>query len=147
MLIGMISGLVLSYVSVEFLNNIYWDVIVNINTNSEAIMGRGILENVLYIVIYMSIIVAILNRCFSLIHVIPDTVLRWIGNTTSFGEYSKGEEAIKGAFDQAAKTTQETTKVLDKVADMGESTGRSLGDTTRKTINKLANFGLDLDRG
>jgi len=133
MLFGLIAGMILSYVMVDFLNTMYaqlitavsggfgnflegWDVGFDfIGRDQLTSMSRmGGIELVMFIVIYVSLIITILNKCFALIHILPDTVLRWIGNTQAFGQYGGGEEAIKGALKAGAGSAQQVAKSAEK---------------------------------
>lgn len=49
--------------------------------------------------------IAIINRCFSLIHIVPDRILSWLGWQSQFGQYSQTpEQEIKQGFNSASGT-------------------------------------------
>lgn len=112
MIFGLISGLILSYVAVEVLNFSFLSVIGSPNLSGvghEAFKNTmqdifyreqsiGPIQLIFYISIYVSLVILILNKCFTLITIIPDKVLNWIGGSHQFGEYTGGEEAMKQKF-------------------------------------------------
>ena len=99
MIFGMVGGMVISYVAINFINAMFFQ----ISGMNETITYFNPVKLLAYLTIYVSLVIAILNRCFSLIHLIPDQVLRWISNQHGFGEYAKGEEHVKAGFDKGAQ--------------------------------------------
>src|SRR5205085_1104289 len=71
MIFGMMSGMLLSYVVVTFINAAFLGVMNQVG-------APGIVEVVLFMGIYTTILMSALNKCFALIHVVPDKVLRFI---------------------------------------------------------------------
>lgn len=116
MVFGLISGLFISQVAVLFLNSTFGYVIgsggpFGGDTSGHGNMGIGGFELIMILAIYLGFVIAILNKSFSLITVIPDQVLKWIGGQSQFGEYSHGaEEQVKGAAGGAAGGIQEAAK-------------------------------------
>lgn len=86
MVFGMMAGMLLSTVGIYMLNAAFHNVVYSITGGSFT----GIIEGFLFIFAYASIVISILNKCFSLVHVLPDRTLRWIGGQHQ--EY--GEEAM-----------------------------------------------------
>ena len=115
MIFGLICGMLLARVAVDFVNATFDFVLLsNAGTamddsgnpvSKTSGYGVGPLQLVLYIVIYVSLIVVLINRCFALIHIVPDAVLRWIGGQHQFGEYAKGEEEVSGMAKSGAGQT------------------------------------------
>ncbi|MBU0456274.1 MAG: DotA/TraY family protein [Gammaproteobacteria bacterium] len=116
MLFGLISGMVLTYVAIYLFNSLFAVAIQSVITVTGGISNTTFWNNlqnlskipdpvqfVLLFVIYVLSIVAIVNRSFSLIHLIPDRVLSWIGGTSQFGQYAEGmEQQVSQGFQSAA---------------------------------------------
>ena len=119
MVIGFIFGISLSYVGVWLLNEglargselAYFD----LSSSFSAVWWYLGL-----IVIYCAAVVTIVTKAFSLIHVIPDKVLRWLsgGIAESLGAESAGQmDTIKGTTMSAAQQTgQAAGKSLEQGA-------------------------------
>ncbi|OAI49490.1 hypothetical protein AYO45_02400 [Gammaproteobacteria bacterium SCGC AG-212-F23] len=106
MIFGMIAAMLLSSVIVFIINQAFSHVIASILNGSKG-QFSGIIEGFLFIFAYASIIITVVNKCFSLIHILPDRVLRYVGgHPEGFGEEQmaqgvKGE--IAGAGGQLGK--------------------------------------------
>jgi hypothetical protein len=139
MVIGFIAGISLSYVGVWLLN-------AGFSRAYKGMLATGptgmawIFSGLAILSIYTALIVQIINQAFSLIHVLPDEVLRWVGGGgKQFGE-AQGEQAVrggvKGDFDQTSKGGADTTggtlgtigKAQEKEKD-SLSVGKGKGDT------------------
>lgn len=100
MVFGLIGGMLISRMAIQLLNDSFNYVMFdtsNINDlnslsgdqdNILAHSGIGPFQLVSYIFIYLSIVVIIVNKAFSLINTIPDQVLRWIGSSHQFGTFA-----------------------------------------------------------
>lgn len=96
MIFGLISGMLLSYVIVTLVNAAF------VNVMRQIYSGPGLVETILFIAAYIGLIITALNKCFSLIHLLPEKVLGWIGGR---GEaYGEGEAAkeVRGQVGSAA---------------------------------------------
>lgn len=91
MIFGMIAAMLLSIVVVTMINAGFIGVMGQIITNP------GLVELILFICAYVSIVLTALNKCFSLIYLVPDGVLRWIGIHGGEGGASAAQEALTGA--------------------------------------------------
>jgi defect-in-organelle-trafficking protein DotA len=140
MIFGLVSGIILSYVAVRFINFSFASVIGMTTGGGDAggtfhyipFAGNahtlGPLQLILYVIIYVGLIVAILNKCFSLITIIPDKVLRWIGGQQGqFGEGDHGEEKVKEAFSGGAH----------KISQGGDAAGKALQGKAEKQGKKI----------
>ncbi|HSW69044.1 MAG TPA: DotA/TraY family protein [Gammaproteobacteria bacterium] len=105
MIIGMMVAMLMSIVVVRFVNTGFLAAVTTIG-------GGGLFEQIIFIAIYTSFIVTVLNKAFSLIYVIPERVLTWIGGPAV--SYQEGEalqaakqavESAGGAATGAAKET------------------------------------------
>jgi conjugal transfer/type IV secretion protein DotA/TraY len=149
MLIGLIMGMVLSYVAFEVLNagfaTIIGDVFyLNNPSPSAPILGLSVevFKHIILICFYVLVSIEIIKQCFNLINMLPDTLMRWIqGGVTGGvgGEATKGAEAIQqaltslgekvsGAYGQAAESG--ISKGFGEVRAAGKEAiakGQSLG--------------------
>lgn len=101
MLMGMVMGMFMIDPLIQLVNDTFYVAAAGLQAGGTwsgiaTIIGLGM--------IYVSLILSIVNRCFSLIHVVPDKVLQWIGG----GAANLGEEGIKdsvkGRFTTAGAT-------------------------------------------
>lgn len=96
MVIGMMTGMLLTNVVILFINGAFLNVVGSMMGNQ----GIGLFEATIFIMAYASLVMTALTKCFSLIYILPDQILRWIhGPTESFGEKAATEAAgeMKGA--------------------------------------------------
>lgn len=139
MVIGLIAGTSLSYVGV-------W--ILNAGWGEAAHMARGqvsgfavIYMPIAFCVIYAALGVAMLHKAFSLIHIIPDKVLRWLsgGHQESLGAESAGEalSMAKGGTSTAAQYGgQGVGQGQGAVAQSQQSHGAQMDSEARAEQNK-----------
>jgi defect-in-organelle-trafficking protein DotA len=104
MIFGLMAGMLISYIGVSFINTTFVPVV----HGTHGIFTGSIhpLEFLMLLIVYGGIIVAFLNQTFSLIHIIPDQVLRWIGGQHQFGHYGKADEALQTAQGGAGQLKQ-----------------------------------------
>lgn len=112
MIFGLIGGMILSYVGFALINMGFGSVINGI-AGMANITGASGPDNsnmfdwvgaATFLVIYTSLIVAVAQKCFMLIHEVPDRVLRWLGGQDQLGSGKGGEEMVRGAVSQAGST-------------------------------------------
>ena len=111
MLFGLITGIILSYVSIWLLNDGF------ARAMQATVLGITSFTAIIYIpvawlVIYVTMVITILNKVFSLIHVIPDKVLRWLqgGLQESLGAEAAGAaDQVKGGYQAAMQAKGEAT--------------------------------------
>ncbi|MCH9643281.1 MAG: DotA/TraY family protein [Gammaproteobacteria bacterium] len=149
MVIGLIGGMILSYVSLRilvytysgFIQDIFYSV-APIPDSSGSILGSaaigvaniaatsGSVEAIImslfafpiFLVIFASIVYVLVTQCFSLIYVLPDYILRWIGGPQTPNAMSPQQMAqqIGSHLQQGAQkggelaTTADKNKNLDK---------------------------------
>lgn len=96
MIIGFIAGISLSYVAVWLLNRGFSQALTVLVTSTEGLAWIFLPCSILSV--YTVLIVEIINRAFSLIHVLPDEVLRWVGggHRQMGAELARSEEAVRG---------------------------------------------------
>lgn len=97
MIFGMMLGMLLSYVVISFINAAFLGVVGDIATTVSGGGGNmGLIEILMFIMAYAFFIITALNKCFSLIGLIPDKILRWIGGPTEDYGGAREAEEIKG---------------------------------------------------
>ncbi len=91
MVMGLIAGMMLSYIAVDIVNYGFSGLLDSVFGNS-----FNIIESVALVAIYVMLIVTMLSKTFSLIHMLPEKVLRWIGAQANFGIGEEQAEAKVG---------------------------------------------------
>lgn len=100
--------IIFGFVTAAILVNValwVWNIALGVTMSQDIIQKTvfvpfvtHILSVVAILVIYMTVVLSIVNRCFALIHEIPSHVLTWIGaNIRSFGE-ERGAQGIEEGF-------------------------------------------------
>lgn len=97
MIFGLIAAMLLAVVAVEMVNATFGIVF---KSNAGYWIGGLVLSLVFVLVAYVSLILAVLNKCFAVINLIPQQVIRWISGQGEAVEAPTGE--MKGAIDSAA---------------------------------------------
>jgi len=92
---------------------------------------------IMLLCMYVLILMSVVNRCFSLIHMFPDRILSWLGWQAQFGQYSQAPEqelkqGFKTASDGATKLGQQgldgAKKTQDSMVQYGSNRGRLAND-------------------
>jgi len=113
MVFGLVTSLFLSAAVVTLINQSFLKVASNIITHP------AIVESILMMMMYVSFIVMALNKVFSLIHVIPEKVLTYIGGQAiSYGE-SEGMAGMKQAMEGGASSMAGAAKEMPGAAAAG----------------------------
>lgn len=115
MIIGYIAGIMLCYVSVWIINAGFSNVLSFLQTDAYT-SWAGIYSFFFGIVVYTTAYLAVAEKSFTLIHILPDQVLRWIGgHAEQYGEKAAGwTDQVKQKSDEASKST------LDAQAQTGK---------------------------
>lgn len=137
MIIGLIGGIILSYVSVWLLNEGFFGAFfVSMISNVSGLALIFAIPAIL--IIYTVIIISLMNFSFSLINVIPDKVMRWIGGQ---------QEGVAGEVGKMMGETQSGFRSgAQAVATGGTKLGEALGSQADKRGGAKAK-GLDDDGG
>ena len=95
--------------------------------NLGGVTGFGIIA---VMVLYGGLVISIVNKCFTLIYIIPDKIMRWIGGGTE----SSGMEADLAAKTQASfdQGSGAVSKVQRGGMDAAASKRKAIIDNTRK---------------
>ncbi|HGP1324293.1 TPA: DotA/TraY family protein [Pseudomonas aeruginosa] len=81
MLFGLIGGMLLTQPLVGYINAAFMSVVAGIQADSMT----GIVSFIAYVAIYVVMMTTVVHLVFSLIHWVPDNILRWIGNGSTGG--------------------------------------------------------------
>lgn len=124
MVFGMVSGMLLSMIVVQIINSTFLGAMSSVNSSP------GIVEGIIFMCVYGFLIVTALNKCFALIYLIPERVLRWIGGQAeSFGEaQSLGE--VKSGADAGGQAASGAAK------GSGEAASGAVGAFDRAAVEK-----------
>ncbi len=96
MVFGMMASMLVAVVVVTMINQGFAKVAFDI------IQAPGLIEGIMFMVAYTSLLIMALNKVFSLIHVIPERVLTYIGGQAiSYGE-AEGMAQMKQGMEGAA---------------------------------------------
>lgn len=109
-IIGLLAGMGLSFVALKLINLGFTHVVINIyggtdpTTNATVqpwvatAQNSSLLGWIAMVVVYTIFVVSAIQKCFSMIHDVPDKVFRWLqGGGGVLGSGKGGEEMIKGA--------------------------------------------------
>lgn len=103
MLFGLFAAMLLSSAVITMINAGFGSVVENLFDFGDT--GGGIaaaaanpLALVFILVAYVSIICSAFNKCFSIIHILPDRVITWIGGHAGQGGEAEGVHDMKGAL-------------------------------------------------
>jgi conjugal transfer/type IV secretion protein DotA/TraY len=99
MIFGLVLGTLLFDVCIEFIN-FGMKAAVEVNTSG------SLLSSIPILFMYTFIVLSLVNRAYSLIYVLPDRVLRWVGIAPESTDVKDMEQA-KAGFDAAKGLTQE----------------------------------------
>ena len=97
MIVGMMAAMLLTPVVVNMVNSGFSGVMNSIDSTP------GIYELIVFISAYTSLILSVVNKSFSLIHVVPDRVLTWIGGQASDSSAGEALGAVKGGTSAAGE--------------------------------------------
>lgn len=135
MIFGLMIAMLLSNVVVNLINAGF------LAAAKQIISAPGLFESILFIASYVSLIVTALNKAFSLIYMLPERVLTWIGGHAV--QYGEGEalgtmqRAVEGAAGASAGAGKEAggaaaSGALQQVKTQAESDyGKEGGKQTR----------------
>lgn len=90
--------------------------------------GLGIFGCIALLCLYGGLVIAIIHECFSLIHVLPDKVIRWIGGAAESTGVKSQLEEVKGATEKGTALGGDLMKgTAGKAEEISKETGKALG--------------------
>jgi hypothetical protein len=123
MLIGLITGTILSYVGVNVLNSTFGSIINSIDmlkTTDTAI----IIKEVGILFVYTFIMLALVNKCYETIYSIPDQIMQWIGAHTRASTDQQLLGEVKQGLGQVGQAGGEAGRGVGERAGQGIQAGR-----------------------
>lgn len=133
MIFGFIGGISISYVGIWILNygftTTFYNTINGILTKGTIIGSIFALMGVplAMIIIYTILCITIVQRAFSLIHVVPDRVLRWIGGNIEGDTSGQMEQEVRGGVQKAYQTQGE---------GMGKGADQAFGEAHKEATER-----------
>jgi len=128
MVIGFIAAIALCYVGIWLLNSGFGNILDALkskgiwNDNSYVIPWGSLFGYFFSILVYTMIYLTIVEKSFSLIALLPDKILRWIGGA----QESTGQEAM-----------QMTSDVKGKVEKAGDDMGKQAANLQKQMASKV----------
>ena len=96
MIVGFVFAAQLLQVAVDMINAGFWNTLI-MNTGGAA--NIGVFGMVAVLFIYVGIITGVVHEAFSLIYVLPNKVLRWMGGGPEEEDAGKHAKELKGSAD------------------------------------------------
>lgn len=162
MVIGLIAGMILSYVSLRiiiytyssFMSDLFYvtkplhDANASIGPLAGAALGFGntfansggdggfifgMIGFPLFLAVFAGIVYVVTNQCFSLIYVLPDNILRWIGAPTSPSQSAQMAQQIGGQMSSGS----------NQMGQAGSQAASKKGKMKQKEQEKKSRHGND----
>jgi len=120
MIVGLMAGTLVSSVVISLINSGFLHVVSSIMINQ----APGLFEQLAFISVYVSLVVTVMSKSFSLIYTVPDRILLWIGmsHAAQYGTEASGD-AVHGAKAAAESGAKEA-------AGAGQQTGAGVHGAT-----------------
>lgn len=121
MIFGLIAAMLMARVVIFMINETFFNVRdILMSTSVTGAFDPIVL--ILFIFAYAMMIVAALNKCFALIHVIPEKVMRWIGGQgEQYGEGEALQKVEQGLGAGAGKVAGATSSVGKFTSEKGKA--------------------------
>ncbi|MBK2123862.1 DotA/TraY family protein [Fangia hongkongensis] len=122
MVVGLLAGIVLTYVIISFSADGFHNIITQI---SAIFSGSSVYVNgtfsLLCVLLYASFISIAFNKCFSLIYLLPDKVMQWVGHNA--GERSGVEDLqeLKSSSSQNASGLAQSGTQTEEKANQAQT--------------------------
>jgi defect in organelle trafficking protein DotA len=90
----------------------------------------GLFSLIAVICIYGGMVITIIHECFSLIYVLPDKIIRWIGGSAEQSSVKSSVQEVKGAAEKGAEIGSSMMKGSASVMEekVGQKLGKGEGD-------------------
>jgi len=109
MVFGWVMGVALLRAMIRFINATFQQAL------SDQVSSSTMFSWVIPIVLYVTIITTVTNKCFTLIHILPDKIMRWIGGQAETTDVGALQEIKQGA-DSGTKNTQDVQQGAQQAA-------------------------------
>jgi defect-in-organelle-trafficking protein DotA len=154
MIFGLLIGMMLSYVGLWILNAGFWPAYQSVQNMAVSNQGNGtgsgfvsMFAGLAAIIIYTLLVQQVVQKSFTLIYIIPDEVLKWIGiNIKGMGGEAEAERAVAGgAHDAAQKGGEAVSKGPETAHAFSKSVGKAQGAAADAAPPKQEPVGLTED--
>lgn len=130
MIFGLFAAMLLAPIAMDLLNSTFDMAMISVSAMGTAgmddnynITSQGGMANpvafLFFICVYVMLTIALLNKCFAAIHIIPERVMAWLGSqgqqygeSEALGEGKKGVEGgahgVTGSMDQSKGAARDT---------------------------------------
>jgi|GEM_PF-1328123 len=136
MIMGMMFGMLMAPVAVTMINSGFKTVMATIAGDTPDPVSF-----VMFLLAYVALVLAVLNKCFAMISWLPNHVLAWIGHTgTAYGE-AEGLDKISGAVGAGAAAASDSAKGVTAGGGMlkGGADAHKKGTDKKEELEKKAN--------
>jgi conjugal transfer/type IV secretion protein DotA/TraY len=140
MIVGMMAAMILAPVAVSLVNSGFENVMTSIDSTP------GLYELIVFITAYASLILTVMNKCFALIHIVPDRALTWIGGAagSAGSDASDATNAAKSATGAAGEASASGAKgASDSVQGASTSSAKAMGNKEEKDTATAAKSEAD----
>lgn len=128
MIFGLVAAIALMYPFGAILNEVFPSVFnMSVGSSPEGTSAATILTKVAGAFIYVGIMMTLVSKIFSLIHILPDQILRWIGGSQDYFGRGMEQEAVGGA--------KQAVGSVSSAAQSGYQTHRMSGE--RSTAGQI----------
>jgi len=145
MVIGLMSATIVSVPVIQLVNTAFLTTVKSVMSNP------GLVEQAIFISLYASFIVTVIGKCYSLIYIIPERILTWIGGqAVQYGEEAAlqaSKQAVEGAAGATAGAAKEGSGAashagaMAKRAHMGEAASIEASASANKGESLSGNVG------
>lgn len=140
MIVGLLASIPVTYAVVGFINMGFMIVLYALASGVGGDVNKIVvfwpMTSALYMSIYTMIIVSTYNRIFSLIHILPDKVMRWIGVAEERG-YG-GEQELQQMQSGIKESAQSGARMGQESVESEASAGREAGAQVKAAGEKAA---------
>lgn len=137
--IGFIAATLFVNVAIQMVNTGFYEAIFNLFSAGTS-HNLTVWASLIMTMMYVTTLFTVVNRSFTLIYIIPDKVLRWIGVNESSGV--EGDvQALKGGFDQRVKGVGDLSNQTGEGITQAGSTSAALAQKKGKEKKEKAAAG------
>ncbi|WP_033576557.1 DotA/TraY family protein [Dickeya chrysanthemi] len=117
----MITGLIAAYTMLPILGGVVNETFSGAFGMMSANAGIGIIESLALIAVYIAMMFTVVKKSLSLIHVVPDEIMKWFGVNSGQSMAGYAQSASKGV-----EGAMFTKTVLDQVSQSSNSLGNQV---------------------
>lgn len=144
MIFGFLIGMLLSYIGIWLVNAGFWGAYANVvNKSYSGSTFIGMFSGFAAIILYTVLVQQVVQKSFTLIYIIPDEVLKWIGgNIKGMGGEAEAERAVSGTAGSAAESGAKFTTGAVEAGGTAVKSGYEAGKGAGGEGGEDANLGL-----